>query len=186
MCSLNALVILLVPFASCFLYINRTSSDNSAAASVTVKYTHDVTGNCVVNVTFVTAVAITNMRIYFKISLPENHSDRDFRRVLVSSVVEFEKVFKGMQSNLIINAFFSAIRKSMDFEYKTPLPPVSRNESDNFVISAFKYILLHGFHAGNLQISKFQIGNFAWLFSPWPRWNRWLAFRWKNKSKHQN
>lgn len=86
MCFLAALVILFVPSVNCFLYLNRTSSDDSAAATVTVKYIHDVTGQCVVNVTFVTLVAISNMRIYFKINVPENQFDRGFafRRSLKS------------------------------------------------------------------------------------------------------
>lgn len=126
MFSLTALVILLVTSANCFLYLNRTLSDNSAFATVIVKYTHDATKDCVVNATFVTSAAISNMRIYFKLSIAENQFDRDFKRVLVSTVVEVDKVFKGKQSNLIISSFFSAFRKSMDFKYRSPLPPVSR------------------------------------------------------------
>lgn len=67
----------------------------------------------------------------------ENDSNRDVKRVLVSPVVEVDKVFKGMQSNLIINAIFLSIRKSKASDFKMQLSPV------NYIIS--KLIILNNF-----------------------------------------
>lgn len=120
------LVLFFTPYLSCYLYIDRITADSKPALSnVTVAYIHDATGQCIINATFETFVTITRQRIYFRINLPEDQNDRDFRRILVSSIVEVEKVFKGKQSNPIIHHFFSAVRRSMAFEYKMPLPPVS-------------------------------------------------------------
>lgn len=119
-------VALLASSASCYFYLNRTETGiNPPIANISVDFTHDATGQCIVNATFVTFVTFTKFLIYFKISLPENNFDRDFKRVLVSSVVEVEKVLKGMQSNLIISAIFFALRSSADFEFEMPLPPVN-------------------------------------------------------------
>lgn len=121
----TALVIFVSPNTNGFLHLNRTAVDfDPALTNVSADYTHDATANCVLNVTFLTFVTITNMRIYFKMNLAEDQFDRDFKKVLVSSVVEVEKVFKGKQSNIFINAIFGEIRRSMTFEYKLPLPPV--------------------------------------------------------------
>lgn len=119
-------VIFSAPLANCFLHVNHTIVESDPAiANATVDYIHDATRNCVVNATFFTFVSITSMRIYFKINVAEDQFDREFKKVIVSSVVEVDKVFKGRQSNMFINAVFTEIRKSMTFKYKTPLPPVS-------------------------------------------------------------
>lgn len=115
----------LVPVASCFLYLNRTVVDfNPAFSSFSVNFGHDTTGQCVVNVTFISFVTITSLRVYFKINLAEDQFDKEFKKVFVSSVFELDKVFKGKQSNVFINVFFSAVKKAADFEFRIPLPPV--------------------------------------------------------------
>lgn len=121
---------LVVPFANSIIYINRTSVDNSAVSNVTIDYYHDTTG-CVVNATFVTFVPITKLTLYFKIKIAEDQFDKDFQKALVSTVFEVDKVLKGMQSNMFISGYFAAIKNSMDFVYRMPLPPVSRHKKTN-------------------------------------------------------
>lgn len=136
MWSPTILVALLVRSASCYFYLNRTEiATNPPIANISVDFTHDATGQCVANATFVNFVTFTKFMIYFKISVPENKFDSDFKRVFVSSVVEVEKVLKGMQSNLIISAIFFALRNSADFEYRMPLPPVNNLETDNKLVT---------------------------------------------------
>lgn len=119
-------VTLLVPSVTCYFHINRTEIEkNPRIVNISVDFAHDATGQFISNGTFINLVTFTKFLIYFKISLPENQFDREFKRILVSSVVEVEKVLKGMQSNLIISAIFAALRNSADFELKMPLPPVS-------------------------------------------------------------
>lgn len=123
MWSLVLLLAFFVPSSSCYFYLNRVKIKNSSVANANVNFRHNDQGHNIINVTFVTSVAITSMRIYFKFNIQEDQNDKDLKKTLASSVVDVEKVLKGKQSNLIINAIFAAIRKSMTFEYKLPLPP---------------------------------------------------------------
>lgn len=119
------LVAFLATSVTCVFWFNRTEIENDPKiVNLTVEYTQDTTGQFIANATFVTFVTITKMLIYFKFNLPEDQNDRKFKKVLVSSVFEAEKVFQGMQSNSFIPALFSALRKSMAFEYRMPLLPV--------------------------------------------------------------
>lgn len=117
-------IIFFFPQTSCYWYLNRTEIENSALTNATVDYYHDEFGQCIANATFWTFVTINKMLIYFKINTPENKNDKEFKKAVISTVIEVDKVFKGMQSNIIISATFSAIKDSMSFDYKTPLPPV--------------------------------------------------------------
>lgn len=124
------LLVLLISSASCFLYMNRTTIQTSSTIpNVTIDFFHDASGQCILNLSFTTYVAITKMRVYFKVNLAEDQFDREYKRNIVSTVFEVEKVFKGEQSNLVIKVFFTAIRKSMVFECKMPLQPVSNCSS---------------------------------------------------------
>lgn len=144
MWSSTILVAFLLPIASSFLYMNHSKVvSNPAISNVSIDYNHDAKGQCVLNVTFVTFKPLTRMTIYIKIQSPEDRFDKKYKNVLISSVFEAEKVFKGMQSNIFIRGFFSAVRKSMTFEYRLPLPPVSclscwkPTNRDNFIFNVF-------------------------------------------------
>lgn len=151
---------LIISSASCYLYINRTTVEcNSAIVNVNLEFFHDATGQCVINNNFTTHVTITKMRIYFKVNVAEDKFDKEFKKVIVSSVFDVEKVFQGMQSNLIINIFFTEIKKSMAFEYKMPLPPVS----DNFAV---KIEFLSFFQKGVYRFVNFTFGTSLVRFVP--------------------
>lgn len=114
-----------VQAASCIIYINRVEIEtNPAIGALIVNYTHDSKGNSIANATFTTFVTITKTLIYFKIKLAENEDDKKFKRLLISSVVDVDKVLQGFQSNMLISKFFAAFRTGMDANFKHPLPPV--------------------------------------------------------------
>lgn len=122
----TVLIIFSVFSANGFLNLNRAVVDfNPSILNVTLAYINDAHGQSYINATFTTFVTITWMKLYLKVNMAEDQYDKEYRKVVVSSVFDIEKVFKGMQSNVFINAIFSAIRNSMAFEYKLPLPPVS-------------------------------------------------------------
>lgn len=114
-----------VQVASCIIYINRVEIEtNPAIGALIVNYTHDSKGNSIANATFTTFVTITKTLIYFKIKLAENEDDKKFKRLLISSVVDVDKVLQGFQSNMLISKFFAAFRTGMNANFKHPLPPV--------------------------------------------------------------
>lgn len=113
-------------FASCITYIDRVQVESDPAiATLVVNYTHDAKGNSITNATFTTFVTITKSLLYFKIKLAENEDDKKFKRLLISSVVDVDKVLQGFQSNVLISKFFAAFGTGMDKNFKHPLPPVS-------------------------------------------------------------
>lgn len=106
--------------------MNRAVVDfKPSLINVTLVYINNANGESFINVTFTTFITITRMKMYLKVNMAEDQNDKEYRKVLVSSVFDIEKVIKGMQSNFFINAIFSAIRNSMAFEFKLSLPPVS-------------------------------------------------------------
>lgn len=122
---LNWIVLLSFPYVRCLLYIDRVEVEsNPALVNSTLIYFHDATGNCVTTATFTTFFPITKMLLYIKIKFAEDRNDKEYKRQIVSSVVEIDKVLKGLQSNMFIIHFFQDIRNSMDFKFRLPLPPV--------------------------------------------------------------
>lgn len=99
---------------NCLLYIGRVEFEaNPEVLNLTVTYFHDVTGNSVNTATYKTFVTIMKMRVYIKIRIPEVQNDNEFKRQLVLSVIEMDKVLKGFQSNIFIKSFFEDLQNSM-------------------------------------------------------------------------
>lgn len=122
----SVLLSFLALHANGFLNVNRVDVNyNPAIVNLTVEYETDANGQSFINATFITFVEITKVKMYLKLNIAEDQNDKDYKKVIASSVFDLEKVFKGMQSNVFINTIFSAIRNSMAFEYKIPIAPVS-------------------------------------------------------------
>lgn len=114
-----------VPFINNLLYIDRVEFEsNPALENSTLTFFHDAKGNSVTTATFTTFVTITKMLLYIKMKVAEDENDKDYKRQLVSSVLEIDKVLKGLQSNIFISHFFRDVQNSMDFKFQIPLPPV--------------------------------------------------------------
>lgn len=124
------------------LYIDRYTAVSTTMLTWTVNYTHDSTGNSITNVTMETLVTLKKVFVYITIKAAENEHDREYKYMLVKSVVDLEKAFKKSQSNLILKRFIGQVVQFMDFEVKFPMLPVS--------ILRFPVI----------QIQKFLISNF--------------------------
>lgn len=107
------------------IYIERAEIEtNPKYATMKANFMHDLEGNSITNVTFTSYIRVTKLLIYFKIKLAESADDKEFRRQLVSSVVDANKVFSGQQSSGIISRYFNVFKKSADPRFKVPLPPV--------------------------------------------------------------
>lgn len=121
----NWVVLLTLPYACCLLYIDRVEFEsNPDLENSTLTFFHDATGNSVTTATFTTFFPITKMMLYIKIKFAEDRNDKEYKRQIVSSVLDIDKVLKGLQSNTFISHFFQDVRNSMDFTFRLPLPPV--------------------------------------------------------------
>lgn len=108
------------------LYFNRTEiNSDRKILNFTVEFKYDAQEQCVANASFQTFVTIKKLRIYFKVTHPEHPNDKEYKKVSTSTVLDVDKVLKGMQSNLAISAIFSVLKNTMAFKYSMPLLPVS-------------------------------------------------------------
>lgn len=123
--SVLALCIFVVT-ASGLLYIERYESQSSDVVSLTINYTHDSKGNSITNETLVTSATITKMLLYITIRAAEDENDKEYKKTIVKSVFNVEKAFKSLHSDFFVKSFFAGIVEHMDFEFKFPMPPVSR------------------------------------------------------------
>lgn len=112
--------------ANCIVHVDRVEVEsNPSIGSLVVNYIDDEKGNSIINATFSNTVTITKSLLYFKLKIAENDNDKDYKRQLISSVLDVDKVLKGFQSNIVISRFFAAFKKGMDLKFQHPLPPVS-------------------------------------------------------------
>lgn len=126
---LSIILLSSLSFGNGLLFIDRVEFEsNPALENSTLTFFHDVTGNSVTTATFTTFVTITKMMLYIKLRLAEDKNDKEYKRQLVSSVIEIDKVLKGFQSNIFIKHFFEDVQNSMDFKFEIPLPPVRSNQ----------------------------------------------------------
>jgi hypothetical protein len=72
------------------------------------------------NMTFQNLEVFTKAWAYFSIRAPADKNDREYKREILKTVVDIEKAFKGIQSNVIVSMFFESIIKTCDQELKLP------------------------------------------------------------------
>jgi hypothetical protein len=73
---------------------------------------------------------VTKLFIYFKLSVPENYQDTNFKREYYKTVFDVEKAMKGMQRNFMVNLIIDMFTASRKFEFKMPLTKVDKFEKD--------------------------------------------------------
>ena len=110
-----------------FFIVNELKLEvNKTILNITSNYSTDRTQETTFNFNFYTFATLNNFRIYFSINLPENKDDVNFRKELVRTVVDYEKIVKGVFGNPIVKIFMEDIFSSMDFEPHLPIKPVRR------------------------------------------------------------
>lgn len=109
-------------FCSCVIYIDRVSTEtNQKYANLTISVKRDKAGNDD-NATITTFMKVIKLRLYLKVMLKE---DQEYRRELLRTVIDVEKLTKDLQGNVILRNYMKDLKKAMDFELKFPLMPVS-------------------------------------------------------------
>lgn len=117
---------LLPMFCSCVIHIDRITTDfNKKLLDFKISYTHNSNGDSVTNVTLKSYVNVTKMLAYVSLRMPEDSNDREYRRELLKTVVDLEKVSNGAQSNPIVRSYVNILMQYKDFVVKFPFRPVS-------------------------------------------------------------
>lgn len=86
---------------------------------------------------------------YLKVSVPDNNKSQTYSRKLLNTVVDISKVMNGVSSNVFMKSFVDNFAKSIDFEPKFPLKPVS----NRFICFGFSETYFQGtYHYYNLTM----------------------------------
>lgn len=66
------------------------------------------------------------MSMYLTIQKPEHANDWEYKQVWYKTVIDVEKYLKGVSANPFAKAIMNGFFEKIDFEPKTPFPPVSK------------------------------------------------------------
>lgn len=114
-----------LPIVCGLTYIDHAIVEpNLSYANITLAYTHNERGSAIMNFTFEFKVTVLKILLYIKMSIPENENDSQYKRELLRTVIDVEKVFKESEATFMVKAVINDIRKFMDFKVKFPLLPV--------------------------------------------------------------
>lgn len=99
---------------------------NDTLCSVNFSHTCDGIRECLVTFNATNFVRIDKLLLYIKLFYPDDENDREFKRRIMETVVDAEKLLKGINANPLLNVimrdFFD--RTKVDFAFKLPFEPV--------------------------------------------------------------
>lgn len=100
---------------------------NDALCKVNFSHTCDGNRECLVTFKATTFVRIDKLLIYVKLFFPEDDNDREFKRRIMETVVDVEKILRGINANPLLNVFMKDFfdRTKVDFAFELPFEPVS-------------------------------------------------------------
>lgn len=106
-------------------YLDRyTFENNPALMNATIAYAHNNEGAVFSNITVQTFKTITKLLAYVRGCILENKDDRDFKKETLRTVIDLEKIAKGIQQNPFLRNFIKELMKNLDYELKVPMKAV--------------------------------------------------------------
>lgn len=115
-----------LPLINSLTYIdNAIAESNPKFMNMTFAYTHNERGSSISNLTFETKVMIVKMLVYVKLNIAADQSAANYKRELLKTVIDVEKLFKGSHVHILVTAFTRNLGRFMDFKMKFPIKPVS-------------------------------------------------------------
>lgn len=116
------------------VYIDRHRLEfNDKISNWSTSYVRLENGSSAINLTFTTFKTVKKMLIYLTLKVAEDGNDKEFRRVLVRTVIDVRKFFDGSQANPILRNIIKRLQESMDFRAKFPMPPVSSQTGPKWI-----------------------------------------------------
>lgn len=118
-----------VTFQAALMVIDEvTLTSNETLCKVTFSHTCDGTQECFTSINATNFIRVDKLTMYLKAIFGENENDRAFNGRQWSTVVDVEKLFKGINTNPFLNVFMKDMldNKKFDFEPKLPFEPVKQ------------------------------------------------------------
>lgn len=112
-----------------FLYVEETIIDYNPeiAKNPELVVFSDKTQPYAGNYSFEFIKTVKSFKIYLSLNIPENENDREFRKELLKTVINGDKIFNGVFANPVVKYIVKTIFPSAQFEIKLPFKPVSFN-----------------------------------------------------------
>lgn len=108
------------------MFVHRMSYDsNPKVGNITASYVNNAINDAVMNMTFDVFETILSMKLYLRVRLPEDKSDRRFQKDLLKTSIDDGKMLSGIAANFLIKSMLDNLLKSFDFDPKLPFPPVN-------------------------------------------------------------
>lgn len=99
---------------------------NETLASVDLTYSHNSRNNCIVNVTIENHYPALRGLIYIKVNVAENKGDNEFKRELVRTRIDMEKLLRNLHGNFLVKTFMKNVREQLvAMKLTVPVQPVS-------------------------------------------------------------
>lgn len=113
-------------FVESIIYIDRHTLDfDEKLCNWSISYFHDQNRNSVSNVTLQTFKTFSKILLYFNVKVSENPDDREYRREVIRTVIDYCKFMQNTQNNPILRSFLGGIKKSFPFNLSYPILPVN-------------------------------------------------------------
>lgn len=98
---------------------------NKKYNNLTLNYWHDDTGNAVVNVALKTFYVTTKVLVYIKVNIAEDAHDDMFKKELLRTQIDYQKLYDGIYGNVLIRGFMESIIHDIKRQNLTiPIKPV--------------------------------------------------------------
>lgn len=119
----------------------------------------NVEAGSLVNIEFTLLKDVEKLIAYGRFNIPENSVDREYKKEVLQSVVDIDKLFRGVATNFIARTVIEEFGKTMNFERKFPIKKglikfTNATLTDQFFPSMFKKALLNLRYVGKLSGSK--------------------------------
>lgn len=109
-------------FVDSIIYIDRQTLDfDGELANWSVSYFHDQKRNSVSNVTLHLFKNFSKILIYFNVKVSEDANDKEYRREVCRTVMDYCKFMQNTRGNPILRAFLSGLRKSFPTNVTYPM-----------------------------------------------------------------
>lgn len=106
---------------------------NPEFMNVQMNVSSDRTVDPIVNIRLETFVTLTKVFAYATVNIPLDQNDNKYRKEFIKTVIDVEKLLKGITGNMLVKAFLTDFFNSIDFKAKFPFPKVS---------GFFKFVLI--------------------------------------------
>lgn len=112
-------------FKSATFILNNLIVDyNKEFLNVTAEVFNDGVNASVLNATIAISTVVEKVLLYLKVTLQENQNDEKYGKDFIRTVVDADKLLKGIYGNFIAKNLMENFFTSIDFDPKFPLQKV--------------------------------------------------------------